>query len=233
MLSLENLSTFYGNFEAIKGISMSVAQGELVAVIGANGAGKTTLMRTICGLQKPKIGSIIFGDDNITGLGPVERVKKGIVYCPEGRKLFPEMKVSENLEMGAYTCIDDLARNLDHVLSLFPVLKDRKNQLAGSLSGGEQQMLAIGRSLMGSPQLILFDEPSTGLAPLIAEELMQVIKQLNIDGKTVVLVEQNVHLALEISQRCYIIENGKIVLEGDAHELKENEDVKRAYLGGE
>jgi len=233
LLSLENLSTFYGNFEAIKGISMSVAQGELVAVIGANGAGKTTLMRTICGLQKPKIGSIIFGDDNITGLGPVERVKKGIVYCPEGRKLFPEMKVSENLEMGAYTCIDDLARNLDHVLSLFPVLKDRKNQLAGSLSGGEQQMLAIGRSLMGSPQLILFDEPSTGLAPLIAEELMQVIKQLNIDGKTVVLVEQNVHLALEISQRCYIIENGKIVLEGDAHELKENEDVKRAYLGGE
>lgn len=232
MLSLNNLSTFYGNFEAIKGISISVAQGELVAVIGANGAGKTTLMRTICGLQKPKIGSILFGDADITGLGPVERVKKGIVYCPEGRKLFPEMKVSENLEMGAYTCADDLEKNLEHVLTLFPVLKDRKNQLAGSLSGGEQQMLAIGRSLMGSPQLILFDEPSTGLAPLIAEELMLVIKQLNIDGKTVVLVEQNVHLALEISQRGYIIENGKIVLEGDAHALKENEDVKQAFLGG-
>ena len=232
MLSLENLSTFYGNFEAIKDISMSVEQGELVAVIGANGAGKTTLMRTICGLHKPKIGSIIFRDIEITNLGPVEHVKEGIVYCPEGRKLFPEMKVSENLEMGAYTCMDDLEENFDKVLSLFPVLKDRKNQLAGSLSGGEQQMLAIGRSLMGNPKLILFDEPSTGLAPLIAEELMQVIKQLNIEGKTVVLVEQNVHLALEISQRGYIIENGKIILEGAAHALKENEEVKRAYLGG-
>jgi branched-chain amino acid transport system ATP-binding protein len=211
---------------------MSVGQGELVAVIGANGAGKTTLMRTICGLHKPKIGNIIFGGIDITNLGPVERVKKGIVYCHDGRKLFPEMKVSDNLEMGAYTCIDDLQKNFDKVLSLFPVLKDRKNQLAGSLSGGEQQMLAIGRSLMGNPKLILFDEPSTGLAPLIAEELMQVIKQLNDEGKTVVLVEQNVHLALEISQRGYIIENGKIVLEGDAHALKENEEVKRAYLGG-
>ena len=232
MLTLENLYTFYGNFEAIKGISMSVEQGELVAIIGANGAGKTTLMRTICGLHKPKIGSIIFRDTDITNLGPVERVKKGIVYCPEGRKLFPEMKVSENLEMGAYTCIDDLEENFGKVFSLFPVLKDRKNQLAGSLSGGEQQMLAIGRSLMGNPKLVLFDEPSTGLAPLIAEELMQVIKQLNIEGKTVILVEQNVHLALEISQRGYIIENGKIILEGDAHALKENEEVKRAYLGG-
>lgn len=232
MLSLENLSTFYGNFEAIKGISMSVEQGELVAVIGANGAGKTTLMRTICGLHKPKIGRIMFADIDITSLGPVERVKKGIVYCPEGRMLFPEMKVSDNLEMGAYTCIDDLKKNFDKVLALFPVLKDRKNQLAGSLSGGEQQMLAIGRSLMGNPELILFDEPSTGLAPIIAEELMQVIKQLNDEGKTVVLVEQNVHLALEISQRGYIIENGKIVLEGDALALRENEEVKRAYLGG-
>lgn len=232
MLTLENLSTFYGNFEAIKGISMSVDQGELVAVIGANGAGKTTLMRTICGLNKPKSGSIIFRDTDITNLGPVERVREGIVYCPEGRKLFPEMKVSDNLEMGAYTCIDDLEENFDKVLSLFPVLKNRKNQLAGSLSGGEQQMLAIGRSLMGNPKLILFDEPSTGLAPLIAEELMQVIKQLNIDGKTIVLVEQNVHLALEISRRGYIIENGKIILEGDAHNLKEDEEVKRAYLGG-
>jgi len=232
LLSLENLSTFYGNFEAIKGISMSVEQGELVAVIGANGAGKTTLMRTICGLHKPKIGRIMFADIDITSLGPVERVKKGIVYCPEGRMLFPEMKVSDNLEMGAYTCIDDLKKNFDKVLALFPVLKDRKNQLAGSLSGGEQQMLAIGRSLMGNPKLILFDEPSTGLAPIIAEELMQVIKQLNDEGKTVVLVEQNVHLALEISQRGYIIENGKIVLEGDALALRENEEVKRAYLGG-
>ncbi|UCD82432.1 MAG: ABC transporter ATP-binding protein [Desulfobacterales bacterium] len=232
MLTLENLSTFYGNFEAIKDISMSIEHGELVAVIGANGAGKTTLMRTICGLHRSKKGTITFSRKNITNLGPVDRVKAGIVYCPEGRKLFAEMKVLENLEMGAYTCLDDFEKNLDKVLSLFPVLKDRKNQLAGSLSGGEQQMLAIGRSLMGNPKLILFDEPSTGLAPLIAEELMQVIKQLNDEGKTVVLVEQNVHLALEISQRGYIIENGKIVLEGDAHALKENEEVKRAYLGG-
>ena len=232
MLSLENVSTFYGNFEAIKRVSISVEQGELVAVIGANGAGKTTLMRTICGLHKPRTGKIRFADTDITRLGPVERVKMGIVYCPEGRKLFPEMKVSDNLEMGAYTCIDKLQDNFDKVLTLFPVLKDRKNQLAGSLSGGEQQMLAIGRSLMGNPKLILFDEPSTGLAPIIAEELMQVIKQLNVEGKTVVLVEQNVHLALDIAQRGYIIENGKIVLEGEAHSLKENEEVKRAYLGG-
>jgi branched-chain amino acid transport system ATP-binding protein len=232
LLTLENLSTFYGNFEAIKGISMSIEQGELVAVIGANGAGKTTLMRTICGLHRPKKGTIIFSRKNITNLGPVERVKAGIVYCPEGRKLFPEMKVSENLEMGAYTCLDDFEKNIDKVFSLFPVLKDRTHQLAGSLSGGEQQMLAIGRALMGNPKLILFDEPSTGLAPLIAEELMQVIKQLNEEGRTVVLVEQNVHLALEISRRGYIIENGKIILEGDAHALKKNEEVKRAYLGG-
>jgi len=232
LLTLENLSAFYGKFEAIKGISMSIEQGELVAVIGANGAGKTTLMRTICGLHRPKKGTIVFSRKDITKLGAVERVKAGIVYCPEGRKLFPEMKVSENLEMGAYTCADDFEKNIDQVLSLFPVLKDRKNQLAGSLSGGEQQMLAIGRSLMGNPKLILFDEPSTGLAPLIAAELMQVIKQLNDEGKTVVLVEQNVHLALEISQRGYIIENGKIVLEGAADALKENDDVKRAYLGG-
>ncbi len=232
MLSLENLSTFYGNFEAIKGISMSIEQGELVAVIGANGAGKTTLMRTICGLQRPKIGNIIFRDKDITNLGPVERVREGVVYCPEGRKLFPEMKVSENLEMGAYTSPNDFEKNFAKVLSLFPALKDRANQVAGSLSGGEQQMLAIGRSLMGNPKLILFDEPSTGLAPLIAEELMQVIEQLNIEGKTVLLVEQNVHLALEISHRGYIIENGKIILEGNPQALKENEEVKRAYLGG-
>ncbi len=232
MLNLNNLSTFYGNFEAIKGISISVDDGELVAIIGANGAGKTTLMRTVCGLHKPKKGEILFDDLDITFLSAVQRVKAGILYCPEGRMLFPDMTVIENLEMGAYTCFQNVHDNLKKVMSLFPILKERNKQRAGLLSGGEQQMLAIGRTLMGNPKLILFDEPSTGLAPIIAEELMGVIKRLNEEGLTILLVEQNVHLALNIAHRGYIIENGEIVLQGSAVDLKENEEVKECYLGG-
>lgn len=231
-MTLENITSAYGKYSAIQDISLEVGKGELVSIIGANGAGKTTLLRTICGLHKARQGRIVFENREISKFAAVQRVRAGIIYCPEGRKLFPEMTVLENLEMGAYTCLKDQKHNLDAVFSLFPVLKERSAQHAGSLSGGEQQMLAVGRTLMGNPRLILFDEPSTGLAPIIAEELMQVIKQLNDDGKTILLVEQNVHYALDISQRGYIIENGLIVLQGDAVELQNNEDVKRAYLGG-
>ncbi len=232
MLSLEGVTSFYGKFAAIQDISLDVRSGELVAIIGANGAGKTTLLRTICGLHKAKQGRILFDGREITHMAAVERVRTGILYCPEGRKLFPEMTVVENLEMGAYTCPQEQDRNLAEVFSLFPGLKERTAQLAGSLSGGEQQMLAIGRTLMGSPRLLLFDEPSTGLAPIIAYELMQVIKRLNDAGKTILLVEQNVHYALEIAQRGYIIENGRIVLGSGAEDLRANEEVKRSYLGG-
>jgi len=232
LLRLDHVSTYYGKFEAVKGVSLYLQKGELVTLIGANGAGKTTILRTICGLTKPKKGKIFFENQDITFSETVDRVKKGIVYCPEGRKLFHDMTVIENLEMGAYTCYQGIEESLRKVFELFPALDPRKNQKAGSLSGGEQQMLAIGRTLMSAPQLILFDEPSTGLAPILVLELMNVIKLLNQQGRTVLLVEQNVPFALEVSQRGYIIENGRIVLKGEASELKNNKEVKEAYLGG-
>jgi len=233
LLKLEGVSTFYGKFEAIQGISFSVEKGEMVTLIGANGAGKTTILRTICGLIKPKKGRIWYGEQEITLWGTVHRVKRGIAYCPEERKLFDDMTVIENLEMGAYTCTQSIERHLSQVFELFPVLKGRKSQTVGSLSGGEQQMVAIGRTLMSGPQLILFDEPSTGLAPILVLELLKVIKLLNDQqGKTILLVEQNVSFALEISQRGYIVENGQIVMEGEVSELKNNEGVKEAFLGG-
>jgi branched-chain amino acid transport system ATP-binding protein len=232
LLRLEGISTYYGKFEAIKEISLSVKKGELLALIGANGAGKTTTLKTICGITKPKKGKIFFEGHDITFSETVDRVKKGIAYCPEGRKLFPDMTVIDNLEMGAYTCPQGFADNLRMVFDLFPVLNCRKTQSAGSLSGGEQQMVTIGRTLMSDPQLILFDEPSTGLAPILVSELMKVIKLLNQKGRTILLVEQNVAFALEVAQKGYIIENGCIVLEGDAFALKDNEEVKKAYLGG-
>lgn len=232
MLKVDSISTYYKKFEAIKGISFSLAEREIVALIGANGAGKSTTLRTIAGLNKPTEGRIYFENEDITFSETVDRVKKGISYCPEGRKLFPDMTVMENLEMGAYACGKDARRNLKTVFELFSLLSHRATQRAGSLSGGEQQMLAIGRTLMASPKLILFDEPSTGLAPILVAELMNIIKRLNNQGRTIILVEQNVAFALEISQRGYILENGRMVLEGDASALKVNNEVKEAYLGG-
>ena len=232
MLRLESISTYYGKFEAIKGISLSVERGEMSALIGANGAGKTTTLKTICGIIKPKKGRIFFENQDITFSETVDRVKGGIAYCPEGRKLFHDMTVMENLEMGAYTRPQGFKENLRTVFDLFSVLDQRRAQRAGSLSGGEQQMLAIGRTLMSGPQLILFDEPSTGLAPILVLELMKVIKFLNQKGRTILLVEQNVAFALEIVQKGYIIENGRIVLGGDSSELKNNDEVRKAYLGG-
>jgi len=232
LLRIDNVSTYYGKFEAVKEISLYVEKGELVTLIGANGAGKTTIMRSICGLNKPKKGKILFEDQDITFTDPVARVKMGIIYCPEGRKLFPDMTVIENLEMGAYTCESAFKKNLRGVFELFPILGERKGQKTGSLSGGEQQMLAIGRSLMSEPKLALFDEPSTGLAPILVMELMKSIKFLSEQGRTILLVEQNVAFAFEVSHRGYIIETGKIVLEGRILELRENKQVKEAYLGG-
>lgn len=232
MLRVDNISTYYGKFEAVKEISLYVEKGQLATLVGANGAGKTTIMRTICGLNKPKKGRILFEDQDITFTGPVARVKMGIIYCPEGRKLFPDMTVMENLEMGAYTCESTLKKNLKEVFELFPILSERKGQKAGSLSGGEQQMLAIGRSLMSDPKLALFDEPSTGLAPMMVTELMNSIKFLSEQGRTILLVEQNVAFAFEVSYRGYIIETGRIVLEGKILDLRGNKQVKEAYLGG-
>ncbi len=232
MLSLEGVSTFYRNFEAIKEISIQVQEGEIVVLVGANGAGKTTLMRTICGLNRPRKGRIVYGEKDITAWSTIKRVKEGIAYCPEGRKLFHEMTVLENLEMGCYLCRHQLKQNLSRVFDLFPRLRERRSQMTASLSGGEQQMVAIGRTLMAGPKLILFDEPTTGLAPIVVNELMGVIVRLNESGITVLLVEQNTQFALEICRKGYILENGRVVLEGEASELKDNERVKQSYLGG-
>ncbi|MFH1351437.1 MAG: ABC transporter ATP-binding protein [Pseudomonadota bacterium] len=232
MLTLERISTYYGKFRAIAEISLFVEESEMVALVGANGAGKTTVLRSVSGLERPKEGRLLFKDRDITTTNMVERVKMGIVYCPEGRKLFSDMTVLENLEMGAYLRGEDLKKNLKRVIDLFPALEGRRGQRAESLSGGEQQMLAIGRTLMSSPQLILFDEPSVGLAPFLVKKLGGVVERLNKEGRTILLVEQNVSFALGISRRGYIIENGRIVLEGDVSRLKDNEEVRKAYLGG-
>lgn len=231
MLTLTDVSTYYGNFEALRSVSISVAQGEMVGVIGANGAGKTTLMRTVCGLERNRRGSITLDGEEISTLSPRARVQRGIVYCPEDRKLFADMTVLENLEMGAHVRPKEFRRNLARILDIFPILAEKRAVLAGSLSGGQQQMLAIGRSLMSSPALVMFDEPSTGLAPLVAEQLMKVIVDLNKEGMTVLLVEQNVHLALGFVARAYALENGRIVLHGSAAELAGNDEVRRSYLG--
>jgi len=232
LLRLEKVSTYYRNFEAVKGISLWVGHREMVSLVGANGAGKSTVLRTACGLLRPKKGKVVFKDEEITHLKTAGRVKKGIVYCPEGRKLFPDMTVMENLEMGGFLCNDRFQSNLKRVFDLFPVLQERKGQKVASLSGGQQQMVAIGRTLMSGPEMILFDEPSTGLAPIVVAGLMDVIKRLNQEGMSILLVEQNVNFALEISHRGYVLENGNVVLEGTVDELKHNSRVKESYLGG-
>jgi branched-chain amino acid transport system ATP-binding protein len=232
LLRLEELSTFYGNFEAVRAVSLRVDRGELVGIIGANGAGKSTVLRTICGLVRRGSGAIFLDGEDISALSTEARVARGLVYCPEDRKLFRDMTVLENLEMGAYARPEGFRSNLARVFALFPVLAERRHVAAGALSGGQQQMLAIGRTLMSGPRLVLFDEPSTGLAPIIAEQLMDVIGQLNRNGMTAILVEQNVNLALDIVGRSYVLENGRVVLEGASGALRADERVKQSYLGG-
>ncbi|MCE1252476.1 MAG: ABC transporter ATP-binding protein [Anaerolineae bacterium] len=234
MLTVNNVDVSYGDVQVLKGISLDVKDKELVAVIGANGAGKTTLIKTISGLLKPGKGSIIFDDQPIHGLPAHRVVAKGIVQVPEGRLLFPDMTVKENLEMGGYLLSGSqmVANNLDMVFELFPVLKERQKQLAGTMSGGEQQMVAVGRALMSSPKVIMFDEPSLGLAPKIVQSIFDMIVKINKElGITILLVEQNVKHSCQISDRAFVIENGEVVLSGCGCDMLENEHVRKAYLG--
>ena len=234
MLKIDNIDVYYGAIHALKGISLEVNEGEIVTLIGANGAGKSTTLRTISGLLKPKTGSITFLGQNIAGVRAHEIVKKGISQVPEGRRVFAEMTVMENLDLGAFVRKDKagIQQDLKHVFELFPRLEERKNQSAGTLSGGEQQMLAMGRALMSRPKLLLLDEPSMGLAPLPIKEIFNIIVDINKSGTTVLLVEQNANMALSIANRAYVLETGRITLSGKAQDLAASEDVRKAYLGG-
>ncbi|MFO7265545.1 MAG: ABC transporter ATP-binding protein [Limnochordales bacterium] len=233
MLVIDSIVTHYGPVEALKGISLEVREGEIVTLIGANGAGKSTTLRTISGLVRPTSGSIKYQGRELTALPPERIVAMGIAHVPEGRRVFPMMTVLENLELGAFTRKDaaGVRQDMEFVFSLFPRLAERRKQLAGTMSGGEQQMLAIARALMARPRLLLLDEPSMGLAPRIVESIFEVIQDINRQGTTVLLVEQNAHLALSIAHRGYVLETGRIVLSGTARSLLENEAVRRAYLG--
>ncbi|MGA1845960.1 ABC transporter ATP-binding protein [Deferribacter abyssi] len=233
MLKLEKVHTKYGHIEALKGIDLHIKEGEIVTIIGANGAGKTTTLNTISGILKPAAGKVIFLNKDITHLSADKIVAKGIVQVPEGRQIFPNLTVYENLLMGAYLRKDkiEIEKDLEKVYDLFPRLRERKNQLGGTLSGGEQQMLAIGRALMSKPVLLLLDEPSLGLAPIIVENIFEIIKEINSQGTTILLVEQNAHLALSVADRGYVMETGRIIMEDDAKSLLSNEEVKKAYLG--
>jgi len=231
ILTINNLVVNYGGIEAVKGISLSVEKGKIVTLIGANGAGKSTTLRSIAGIVKPKQAEIIFEGENITGKSPDYIVSKGITLVPEGRRVFPNLTVLENLKIGAYLRKDDLQADIDHVYELFPRLKERSWQLAGTLSGGEQQMLAVGRALMSRPKLIMMDEPSLGLAPLVVQGIFDIIKTVNQEGITVLLIEQNANMALRTADRGYVLETGNITLQGTGAELLANESVKEAYLG--
>lgn len=234
MLKLDNINVYYGAIHAIKDISIEVKEGEIVTLIGANGAGKSTTLRTISALLKPKSGSIVFEGKDITALDAPDIVKLGISQVPEGRRVFANMSVMENLELGAFIRKDKdgVAADLHSVFERFPRLLERKEQLAGTLSGGEQQMLAMGRALMSRPRLLLLDEPSMGLAPLLVKEIFSIIKEINQTGTTVLLVEQNANMALSIANKAYVLETGRITIAGDAKELAASEDIRKAYLGG-
>ena len=233
LLTIENLEVFYGVINAFKGISFEVNEGEIIALIGANGAGKTTILNTITGLVPAKSGSIKFEDKDLLKTPAHKIVSMGIAHVPEGRRIFQQLTVFENLKLGAYTRKDkkEIADTLELVYERFPRLKERRTQIAGTLSGGEQQMLAMGRALMSHPKIILMDEPSMGLSPLYVTEIFDIIRSVNESGTTVLLVEQNAKKALSIANRAYVLETGKIVLSGDAHELMNNDSVKKAYLG--
>ena len=234
MLKIDNIHVYYGAIHALKGVSLEVRKGEIVTLIGANGAGKSTTLRTVSGLLAPKSGSISFLGENIAGMPAHEIVKHGISQVPEGRRIFAEMSVQENLEMGAFTRKDKagVEKDFEIVYNRFPRLKERRKQQAGTLSGGEQQMLAMGRALMSRPKLLLLDEPSMGLAPLLIKEIFSIIEDINREGTTVLLVEQNANMALSIAHRAYVMETGRITLQGAAKELAASEDVRKAYLGG-
>lgn len=234
MLKIDNIHVYYGAIHALKGVSLEVKAGEIVTLIGANGAGKSTTLRTVSGLLAPKSGGISFIGENIAGMPAHEIVKRGISQVPEGRRIFAEMSVQENLEMGAFTRKDKagVEKDFEIVYNRFPRLKERRKQQAGTLSGGEQQMLAMGRALMSRPKLLLLDEPSMGLAPLLIKEIFSIIEDINREGTTVLLVEQNANMALSIAHRAYVMETGRITLQGAAKELAASEDVRKAYLGG-
>lgn len=233
MLRIEGIQVYYGDLQALHGVSLGVQEAQLVAIVGANGAGKSTLLMTISGILRPREGSISFMGERLSGLAPHRVVDMGIVQVPEGRQLFPSMTVRDNLDMGSNLsrAREKRAQTLEWVYTLFPILKEREKQPAGTLSGGEQQMLAIGRGLMALPRLLLLDEPSLGLAPLLVAEIFNIVKEINRGGTSIILVEQNVFHALKMSHRAYILENGRIVLAGSGEELLSHEHTKRAYLG--
>ncbi|WP_075983274.1 ABC transporter ATP-binding protein [Bacillus massilinigeriensis] len=234
MLKIEDINVYYGNIHALKGVSLDINEGEIVTLIGANGAGKSTLLKTVSGLLKPKQGNILFEGQHIAGKPAVWIVKQGISHVPEGRRVFANMTVEENLELGAFLRKDKdgIKRDMEKVYELFPRLLERRKQQSGTLSGGEQQMLAMGRALMARPRLLLLDEPSMGLAPLLVKTIFQIIEEINKTGTTILLVEQNAHMALSVADRAYVIETGRVVLSGTADELNASEQVRMAYLGG-
>lgn len=232
MLKAENLNVYYGKIHALKDVSFEVNSGEIVALIGANGAGKTTTLKTVSGILRSRTGSITFCDENISHLDSYKLLGKGLAHVPEGRRIFLQMTVQENLEMGGYINKRISKEDLDHIFSCFPRLKERRGQIAGTLSGGEQQMLAIGRALMCKPRMLLLDEPSMGLSPLLVKEIFQIIRNVKKDGVTVLLVEQNAKMALETADRAYVLETGRITMEGPAADLMARDEVRKAYLGG-
>ena len=234
ILHVEDLNVYYGSIHAVKGISFDVEEGEIVTLIGANGAGKSTTLNTVAGLLKPREGKIEFEGESLLGISPHKIVSRGMALCPEGRRVFLQMSVRDNLEMGAFTRTDsaEVADSLEMVFDRFPRLKEREGQSAGTLSGGEQQMLAMGRALMSKPRLLMLDEPSMGLAPILVQEIFNIIKSLHDMGTTVLLVEQNARMALSIADRAYVLETGHVSMSGDAADLANDERVKQAYLGG-
>jgi branched-chain amino acid transport system ATP-binding protein len=233
ILTLQDVHTYYGSIHALKGVTLEVDEGEIVTLIGANGAGKSTTLRSINGLNHPRKGTITFQGENITSEAPHNIVKNGIAQAPEGRKLFPRMTVVENLEMGAFQRTDrqGIKEDMDHVFTLFPRLAERKTQKAGTMSGGEQQMCAIGRAMMARPKLLLLDEPSMGLAPVLVERIFETLVEINKEGTPILLVEQNALMALEVAQRGYVLETGRVALADNAKSLRENEQVRKTYLG--
>ena len=232
MLKIDDIHVYYGAIHAVKGVSFEVNDGEIVALIGANGAGKSTILKTISGLMHPRSGSIRFDGNEIAHMDAHKLVKQGLAHVPEGRRIFLQMTVQENLEMGAFTQKDVSKEDLEKMFALFPRLKERRRQIAGTLSGGEQQMLAMSRALMSHPKLLMLDEPSMGLAPILVDQIFDIIKELHAAGTTILLVEQNATKALQIADRAYVLETGKVTLSGTGAELAQSDDVRKAYLGG-